>query len=133
MNEEINSIRDENLLVNQANLIFHVDPETPIEQYNAQRLYLFNLNNGAPMIDYFSDGSTQILELMQIKGFWREIELDENGNPSHYKFNITNHISNIIRNDSLNYDLGMTVTANIDTPLLLGRLIKTRIKRLDIL
>ena len=27
VNEQLNSIRDENLLVNQANLIFHVDPE----------------------------------------------------------------------------------------------------------
>ena len=116
-NEQLNSIRDENLLVNQANLIFHVDPETPIEQYNAQRLYLFNLNNGAPMIDYFSDGSTSNFGTNANKGiFGGKLELDENGNPSQYKFNITNHISNIIRNDSLNYDLGMTVTANIDTP-----------------
>ena len=120
VNEELNSIRDENLLVNQANLIFHVDPETPIEQYNAQRLYLFNLNNGAPMIDYFSDGSTSNFGTNANKGvFGGKLELDENGNPSQYKFNITNHISNIIRNDSLNYDLGMTVTANIDTPLII--------------
>ena len=117
VNEQLNSIRDENLLVNQANLIFHVDPEVPVEQYNAQRLYLFNLNNGAPMIDYFSDGSTSNFGTNANKGvFGGKLELDENGNPSQYKFNITNHISNIIRNDSLNYDLGMTVTANIDTP-----------------
>lgn len=117
VNEQLNSIRDENLLVNQANLIFHVDPEAPVEQYNAQRLYLFNLNNGAPMIDYFSDGSTSNFGTNANKGvFGGKLELDENGNPSQYKFNITNHISNIIRNDSLNYDLGMTVTANIDTP-----------------
>ena len=120
-NEQLNSIRDENLLVNQANLIFHVDPETPIEQYNAQRLYLFNLNNGAPMIDYFSDGSTSNFGTNANKGvFGGKLELDENGNPSQYKFNITNHISNIIRNDSLNYDLGMTVTANIDTPSIIS-------------
>ena len=116
-NEQPNTIRDENLLVNQANLIFYVDPETPVEQYNAQRLYLFNLNNGAPIIDYFSDGSTSNFGTNANKGiFGGKLELDENGNPSQYKFNITNHISNIIRNDSLNYDLGMTVTANIDTP-----------------
>ena len=121
VNEQLNSIRDENLLVNQANLIFYVDPETPVEQYNAQRLYLFNLNNGAPIIDYFSDGSTSNFGTNANKGiFGGKLELDENGNPSQYKFNITNHISNIIRNDSLNYDLGMTVTANIDTPLVIS-------------
>jgi hypothetical protein len=29
---------------------------------------------------------------------------------------LTNHISNIIRSDSLNYDLGLVVTANIENP-----------------
>ena len=43
-----------------------------------------------------------------------DLELDENNNPYRYKFNLTNHISNIIRNDSENYDLGLVVTANID-------------------
>ena len=30
------------------------------------------------------------------------------------KFNITNHISNIVRHDSLNIDLGLTTTSNIE-------------------
>ena len=29
---------------------------------------------------------------------------------------MTNHITNIIKNDSLNYDLGLTVTGNIENP-----------------
>ena len=116
-NELLNSVRDENLLVNQANLIFYVDSETSVEQFNAQRLYLFNLNNGGPIIDYFNDGSTSNFGTNSNKGvFGGKLELDENGKPYQYKFNLTSHISNIIRNDSLNYDLGMTVTANIDTP-----------------
>lgn len=116
-NKLLNSIREENLLVNQANLIFYVDPETSVEQYSAQRLYLFNLKNGAPLIDYFNDGSTSNFGTNANKGiFGGKLELDENGNPHQYKFNLTNHVSNIIRNDSLNYDLGITVTANIDTP-----------------
>ena len=120
-NEQLNSIRNENLLVNQANLIFYVDPETSVEKYKAQRLYLFNLNNGAPVIDYFSDGSTSNFGTNSNKGvFGGKLELDENGKPYQYKFNLTNHISNIIRNDSLNYDLGMTVTANIDTPFVIS-------------
>ena len=116
-NELLNSVREENLLVNQANLIFYVDSETSVEKFNAQRLYLFNLNNGGPIIDYFNDGSTSNFGTNSNKGvFGGKLELDENGKPYQYKFNLTSHISNIIRNDSLNYDLGMTVTANIDTP-----------------
>ncbi len=121
VNEFLNSIREENLLVNQANLIFYVDPETSVDQFNAQRLYLFNLNNGAPLIDYFNDGSISNFGTNANKSvFGGKLELDEYGNPYQYKFNLTNHISNIIRNDSLNYDLGMTVTANIDTPFVIS-------------
>ena len=29
---------------------------------------------------------------------------------------MTNHITNIIKNDSLNYDLGLTITGNIENP-----------------
>ena len=32
---------------------------------------------------------------------------------SGYTFDVTNHISNIVRNDSLNFDLGLVVTGNI--------------------
>ena len=34
--------------------------------------------------------------------------------PTSYKFNITNHISNIVRYDSLNIDLGLMTTSNIE-------------------
>ena len=44
------------------------------------------------------------------------LEMDDNGN-RYYKFNLTNHISNIIKNDSLNYDLGLSVTADIENPI----------------
>jgi hypothetical protein len=44
------------------------------------------------------------------------LERDASGKPYRYKFDLTNHISNIIRSDSLNYDLGLVVTANIENP-----------------
>ena len=42
------------------------------------------------------------------------MEYDDNNTPYSYKFNITDHISNIIRNDSINFDLGLVVNADID-------------------
>jgi hypothetical protein len=46
--------------------------------------------------------------------FGGALEYDDAGKPFRYKFNLTSHISNIIRNDSLNVDLGLVVTANIN-------------------
>ena len=42
------------------------------------------------------------------------LQYDSNNRPASYKFNITNHVSNIVRYDSLNIDLGLTTMSNID-------------------
>ena len=117
VNEILNNIREEKLLVNQANLIFYVDPETITEEITAQRIYLYNYNNGLPISDYISDVSTSNFGTNSNKSIFGGIlELSEDGKPFQYKFNLTNHITNIIKNDSLNYDLGLTITGNIENP-----------------
>ena len=117
-NEILNNIREEKILVNQANLIFHVDSEMQTEEITAQRIYLYNFKNGLPISDYISDISTSNFGTNSNKStFGGILELGENGKPFRYKFNVTNHITNIIKNDSLNYDLGLTVSGNIENPL----------------
>ena len=117
-NEILNNIREEKILVNQANLIFHVDSEMQTEEITAQRIYLYNFKNGLPISDYISDFSTSNFGTNSNKStFGGILELGENGKPFRYKFNVTNHITNIIKNDSLNYDLGLTVSGNIENPL----------------
>ena len=114
-NSFLEDIRTETFLINEANLIFYVDPESTSEALTANRLYLFNYESGAPLTDYTIDASVSNFGTNSNKqNFGGILELDENNNPYRYKFNLTNHISNIIRNDSENYDLGLVVTANID-------------------
>ena len=117
-NELLEEIRNETLLINEANLVFYIDPETSSpEDLLAQRLYLFNHDSGAPLSDYTNDGSVSTFGTNSNKqNFGGILERDADGKPYRYKFNLTNHISNIIRNDSLNYDLGLVVTANIENP-----------------
>ena len=117
VNEILNNIREEKLLVNQANLIFYVDPETITEEITAQRIYLYNFKNGLPISDYIIDLSTSNFGTNSNKStFGGILELSEDGKPYLYKFNLTNHITNIIKNDSLNYDLGLAITGNIENP-----------------
>ena len=105
-------------MINEANLVFYIDPETSSpEDLLAKRLYLFNHDSGAPLSDYTNDGSVSTFGTNSNKqNFGGILERDTDGKPYRYKFNLTNHISNIIRNDSLNYDLGLVVTANIENP-----------------
>ena len=120
-NELIDYIKGQTWLINEANLIFYIDPETANSQeLLAQRLYLFNYKSGAPLTDYIIDSSVSNFGTNSNKNFFGGLlEFDDANIPYRYKFNITNHISNIIRNDSTNIDLGLVVNADINnlTPL----------------
>jgi hypothetical protein len=120
-NELIEGFRSQTLLINQANLIFYIDPAlASSKELLAQRLYLFDYNSGVPLSDYTNDTSISNFGTNTNKNiFGGLLEYDENNVPLRYKFNITNHISNIIRNDSINFDLGLVVNADISnlTPI----------------
>ncbi len=116
-NELLDNIRTKTWLINEASLIFYIDPETTNPQeLIAQRLYLFDYNTGKPIADYINDGSTTTSSAQNTNKqiFGGILELDENDKPFRYRFNVTRHLTNIIRNDSINADLGLVVTANID-------------------
>ena len=117
-NSLLEDLRTESFLINEANLIFYIDPEmNKLESLIAKRLYLFNYNSGAPLSDYIIDASVSNFGANSNKqNFGGILELDENSNPYRYKFNLTSHISNIIRNDSVNHDLGLVVTGDIENP-----------------
>ena len=119
-NELINSLRTKNWLLNEANLVFYLDPNVNLpEELTALRLYLYKYKTGQVLIDYTNDGSVSKGSNKSNKMiFGGELEYDEAGKPYRYKFNLTSHISNIIRNDSLNIDLGLVVTGNINDPSL---------------
>jgi hypothetical protein len=115
-NELINEIRAKSWLINEANLVFYIDPEnTSPDKLIAPRLYLYKYDSGQPLSDYINDGSVSNYGVNSNKKvFGGLLEYDENNKPYRYRFNITDHISNVIRYDSLNVDLAIVVSANIN-------------------
>ena len=109
-------------LINEANLIFYVDPiitENWTEgDYIAERLFLYDVENHTPLQDYFSDPNTNSIEGLGIRNIHGGILEYENGVPYRYKFRITEHVSDLVRatDDSPfeNIALGVTVTNNIN-------------------
>ena len=71
-NELIEDLRGESWLVNEANLIFYIDPALAnTKELLAQRLYLFNYDTGFPLSDYISDGSVfKFWSQQRQKYFW---------------------------------------------------------------
>lgn len=105
-------------LINEANLTLYVDQaKTALMGDIAQpeRLYLYDLTNHAPIVDFNNDGSTGNYS-DQIKTNYGGIpEYDDANNIVSYKFRLTNHLSDLLRNpeDFENVTLGLSVTSNI--------------------
>lgn len=111
----LDSLRDQNQLLNEARLSFYVDPQQQgNEALIPPRLYLFDLNNGSPLLDQRIDDSENEdatnASKFRFGGF---LEYNELNRPHRYMFTITEHVSNILRQDSTNVDLGVVVSADV--------------------
>lgn len=104
-------------LINEANLVFYVDQASVINLTEPDRLYLYDLENGRPLIDYFADLSNTITPVnsrIHHLGKLERVDDDPNGKGIRYKFKITEHINNILANDSTNVKLGLAVSSNVN-------------------
>lgn len=111
--DEIKTIRESGWLINEANLVFHLDATTLGSAAKPNRIYLYDLNNNRPIVDY-SDGTAGTNEKngkLVFGGILNKDKTDDNT----YKVRITNHVRNLIKNaDSTNVKLGVVITEDIN-------------------
>jgi hypothetical protein len=119
---ELDIFKTKNVLINEANIILYLDDVIHNSNFEflPKRLYLYSFDSGAPIEDYNKDFTVDYQNPINSNKylFGGFLQYDSNNNPVSYKFNITNHVSNIIRYDSLNIDLGLTLTADIENGFL---------------
>jgi len=120
--DELDDLRNpsdgKKLLVNEANLTFYVDKDKMIGAAEPNRIYLYDLNNHRPIVDYYLDYSVAsdsknnkyvhggIIEKTAATSAY-----DKRG--IKYKVRLTNHMMNLISKDSTNVRLGLVVTESI--------------------
>ncbi|MBY0487560.1 MAG: DUF4270 domain-containing protein [Flavobacteriaceae bacterium] len=120
-NTELQAIKNQNLLINEANLTFHIDKDAMKDASgnNApepNRIYLYDLNNKRPLVDFYSDFTTSSKTKYSKYVHGGIIKKDSDSRGTTYKIKITNHIRNLVLNDSTNVRLGLVVTENINSP-----------------
>ena len=116
--EFVNSKR----LVNEANLVFYVDQESlpdneGIQNNEPDRIYLYDIDNKTSLIDYSRDGANNSLPSFSIinhLGPLQRVDDEPAGNGIKYKLKITEHINNLLLNDSTNVKLGLAVSLNVN-------------------
>ena len=119
ISSELQEFKDKDILINEANIILHLDQQIYNSNYDflPNRLYLYSYNDGFPIEDHNKDFSINYNPSAVNANkflFGGLLQYDANNKPTSYKFNITNHVSNIVRHDSLNIDLGLTTTSNVE-------------------
>ena len=108
-----NDANGNRVLINEANLTFFVDEAAMAAGINPERLYLYDLKNRRPIVDYLADISTGANAKLDKFVHGGILTRDASGK-LRYKIRITNHLNNIVNKDSTNVKLGLVVTDNIN-------------------
>jgi hypothetical protein len=115
--DELEVIKANGWIVNEANLSFYVDKLAMSDPRTVEpnRIFLYDLTNKSVLIDYVFDFTTAPNPKNNkfIYGGFIEKEVVANGRGNRYKIKITNHVRNLIKNDSTNVRLGLSVTEDI--------------------
>jgi hypothetical protein len=119
ISKELEDFKSKDVMINEANIVLYLDQNLHRSNYEflPKRLYLYSYKNGEPIEDHNKDFSINFTSTANNSNkflFGGMLQYDSNNQPSSYKFNITNHVSNIVRYDSLNIDLGLTLTSDVE-------------------
>ncbi len=100
-------------MINEASLVFHVDKAAMGTTKLPNRIYLYDLSNSTVLLDYLYDSSTGTNAKNGQLIFGGQLQKSTDGE-YYYKFRITEHIRNLVKNlSSKNVKLGVVVTEDI--------------------
>ena len=115
---ELEQFRTKKWLINDATLTFTIDNASMSNALTSEpnRVYLYDLNNKKQLLDYTFDGSTGGTSSKYNKFVHGGIiQKGTDGKGTKYQIKLTNHIRNLIKNDTVtNVKLGLVISENIN-------------------
>lgn len=118
--EELEAIKNDELLVNEAELTFFVNEDLLTGGDEPRRLYLYDLTNNTFIADYALDISFSVANPDASLTNFSEV-VSEDGTGKFYTIRITNHVSSIINDDAENVKLGLVIVPNINSVVARGQ------------
>ena len=116
VSDELEFLRENNWLINEANLTFYVNRNFMTGSLEPEQLYLYDLNNNRILTDYVLEraGEANQLNSKANNLHLGILERDEDKGGIKYKIRLTNHINNLLSKDSTNVKLGLVVSQNVN-------------------
>ncbi len=116
---ELEQIRSKGWLINEANLTFYIDADQMKNSDEPNRVYLYDLTNNQPIVDFYNDGTGSVTTDANLSKiiFSGIIVKDASSSKGvYYKIRLTDHIRNLIKTTTAeNVKLGLVVTQSIST------------------
>jgi len=115
LDEIRHNVKYKNWLANEANLVFSIDAAKMTGVWEPKRIYLYDLVNNIPIVDFSTDGSTDgINNKIVYSGIINVDATTKRGTT--YKIRLTSHVRNLIKDATVkNVKLGLVVTGDINT------------------
>ena len=112
--DELDMMRQEEWLINDANLIFYVDQNRVTGGAGEpERLLIYDAKNAQVLADYGLDATISELPANALTGHLGKLVRGSDGNGEYYKLRITHHISSLVHKDSTNNPLAVIVSQNV--------------------
>lgn len=107
-----------NRLINEAHLeIYEEESELSSDiDHTYDRIYAYDIKNNTTTIDYVFDPieSTDAINSKIFSLGQRDELTEDNEEKVKYKIRLTEHLNNIIQNDSTNYNIGLVISNNVN-------------------
>lgn len=120
--DAITEIKNNNWIINEANLVFYIDRETldasgvSDKGIEPPRLYLYNAEGNTSIYSFplsANDVPNGPLSLGALTGYDGIIETSSDGKGVKYTIRITEYINNLVVRDAENITLGLSLTSDI--------------------
>ncbi|HBR53065.1 MAG TPA: DUF4270 domain-containing protein [Flavobacteriaceae bacterium] len=112
--DELEFLRDQEWLINEANLIFYVNRDiVPSGDNEPLRLVIYETGNDNFLADLPLDPTSGEEPFEALVDHYGPLERGTDANGDFYKIRITNHVSNLINSDSTNVPLALVVSQNV--------------------
>ncbi len=115
---ELYELRNNNWLINQANLRIYVDENEMAgirEEHRPSRMFMYKYDYQQPIadLDPVLDDGSQVDYSVILDAYNGRLTRDSVSGKSYYEFNITRQIKNVLRKDSSNVRLGIRMVQDL--------------------